>query len=98
MTMSLHGGVCVCNHRHCHPPSLVMGRCEKGNRGFRCNSRPARGTIGWFARRGDPTMAPMRLSVAVTLVALGPAAAADPVTRTDQVGDPLPPGAVARVG
>ena len=43
-------------------------------------------------------MAPTRLSVALALIALGPTAAADPVTRTDLVGDPLPAGAVARVG
>ena len=43
-------------------------------------------------------MSASRWTVYLALVTLPAAAAADPAPRTDQVGDPLPPGAVARVG
>src|SRR4051812_24047319 len=95
--ISLQGGVCVFNQRDCHPDPQVLGSGEKGNRfSLPFGTRPRHNRVVRPPR--EPTMAPTRLSVALALVALGPAVAADPITRTDQVGDPLPPGAVARVG
>jgi WD40 repeat protein len=41
---------------------------------------------------------PVRLSLVTLALALGPAARGEPPLRTDLYGDPLPPGAIARLG
>lgn len=43
-------------------------------------------------------MSPSRLTASVTLALVTTTVAADPLARTDQAGDPLPAGAVARIG
>src|SRR5262249_31360557 len=48
--------------------------------------------------RGAFAMSSFRLTFCLALVILIPASAADPAARTDLAGDPLPTGAVARIG
>src|SRR5262245_9898204 len=48
--------------------------------------------------RGAFVMSSLRLNYCLALVIVIPASAADPIARTDLAGDPLPTGAVARIG